>query len=325
MLAYHSLFAEHIVGLIEQKWALGYKYKGEPALLRRFDRFCLEYYADESILSRKIVLHWAAQRPGEHPATLQGRVTPIRELAKYMANLGHPAFILPKGMLPRVPQYMPHIYSDDELKKIFHQTDLCHYCSAVPYRHHVMPLFFRLLYCCGLRLSESRLLKVGDVELSEGVITVTSAKLDRHRQIPISDELLIRMRQYHQDVHAFSKADDIFFPGLGGKAMTMGNVYKNFRKFLWQAYISHGGYGKGPRVHDFRHTFAVHCLRRWVLAGKDLRAYLPILQAYMGHVLPEDTAYYLHLTADLFPNITAQVETTQGCIIPRIENHDETH
>jgi integrase len=166
---------------------------------------------------------------------------------------GLEAYIMPKGLLPRVPRYMPHIYSNDELKCIFEQTDKCHYCYEVPFRHLVMPVFFRLLYSTAMRLTEARLLKVGDIDLNSGVITVKNAKLDKHRQLPLSPEMLTRLAVYNKNVHSLSKTDDWFFPGFGGKPMTMGNVEKNLRKFLWQARISHGGRGKGPRVHDFRH------------------------------------------------------------------------
>jgi len=321
---YTSAFAPHITGLIEQKRALGYKYDGQPAILRRFDDFCTQNYPNEAVLNREIMMAWAIRRPSEHPATLQGRLTPVRELAKFMTRLGIPAYIMPKGLLPRIPRYMPHIYSNDELMKIFEQTDKCHYCSEVPYRHRVMPVFFRLLYCTGMRLSEARLLKLGNVDLHVGVITVTNAKLDKHRQLPISPAMLELLCSYHQSVHALSNQDDWFFPGFGGKPMTLSNVEKNLRKFLWQARISHGGRSKGPRVHDFRHSHAVHCLRKWVLEGKDLRAYLPILQAYLGHVSFADTAYYLHLTADLFPDITGKIEATFGFIIPKEGDCDET-
>lgn len=322
---YTSVFAPYIVGLIEQKRALGYRYGSEPAILRRFDTFCTERYSHETALTREVMLDWAVKRPGEHPATLQGRITPVKELAKYMARLGLEAFILPKGLMPRIPRYMPHIYSNDELKRIFAQADQCHYHIEVPCRHLVMPVFFRLLYSCGLRLTEARLLQVHDVDLSNGVITVTHAKLDKHRQLPVSPDLLDRLKSYHQKVHLMSAPEAWFFPGYDGKPMTRGNVEKNLRKFLWQAGISHGGRSKGPRVHDFRHTMAVHCLRRWVLEGKDLRAYLPVLQAYLGHVSLSDTAYYLHLTADLFPNITEQVERAFGDIIPKAGGYDEKH
>jgi len=227
--------------------------------------------------------------------------------------------------MPRIPRYVPYIYSNNELKRIFAQTDCCRYCSIVPYRHFVMPIFFRLLYCCGLRLGEARLLKVKDVDLLQGIITVTNAKLDKHRQLPVSPHLLERLKAYHRNVHLASGQEDWFFPGNSNKPMTMGNVEKNLRRFLWQGGISHGGRGKGPRVHDFRHTMAVHCLRRWVLEKKNLRAYLPVLQAYLGHVSLSDTCYYLHLTADLFPNITEQVERAFGGIIPKAGGYDENY
>ena len=70
MMDYTSLFAPHIIGLIEQKRALGYKYGSESAMLRRFDSFCMDRYPEETILNREIVLDWATKRLGEHPATL---------------------------------------------------------------------------------------------------------------------------------------------------------------------------------------------------------------------------------------------------------------
>ena len=322
---YTSVFSPYIIGLIEQKRAFGYKYLSQAGILRKFDTFCTERHPGSTTLSREIILDWVIKRLGEHSGTLHGRITPVKELAKYMVRLGHEAFILPKGLMPRIKRYMPYIYSNDELKRIFAQTDCCHYCCEVPYRHFVMPVFFRLLYCSGLRLSEARLLKVKDVELFQGIITVTNAKLDKHRQFPVSSELLERLKTYYRNVHLVSGPEDWFFPGNGNKPMTMGNVEKNLRRFLWQAGISHGGRGKGPRVHDFRHTMAVHCLRRWVLEKKDLRAYLPVLQAYLGHVSLGDTSYYLHLTADLFPNITEQVERTFGNIIPKTGGDDENY
>ncbi len=167
-------------------------------------------------------------------------------------------------------------------------------------------------------------LRKQDVDLADGVITITNAKLGKHRQLPVSPEMLARLESYHRSIHLLSSPSD-WFPGYGGIPMTSGNVEKNLRKFLWRAGISHGGRGKGPRVHDLRHTMAVHCLRRWVLEGKDLRALLPVLQAYLGHVSLGDTAYYLHLTVDLFPNITEQIEKALGEIIPKVGGDNETN
>jgi integrase len=316
---YVSTFALHIIDLIKQKRTLGYKYGSEPAILRRFDKFCREQHPNEHVLNQKVMMAWATKRPGEHPATLQNRLAPVRELAKYMARQGLDAYIMPKGLLPRVPRYKPHIYSNDELQRIFEQTDKCRYCSQVPFRHLVMPVFFRLLYCTGMRLSEARLLKVGDVNLDSGVITVTNTKLDKHRQLPVSPEMLTRLAAYHQNIHALSKPEDCFFPGFGGKPMTMGNVEKNLRKFLWKASISHGGRGKGPRVHDFRHTFAVHCLQKWIRNGVALSSALPRLTVYLGHKDMTATEQYLRMTAEVYPEISETLSKAYGHLIPKME------
>ena len=329
MKEYSSMFCEHIIGLIAQKRSMGYLYQSEAGILRRFDRFCAEHYPDVSILSNEIALHWSRQRTDEHPSTMQGRLTPVRELAKYMINSGHQAFILPKGIVPKCPRYVPYIYSDDELKRIFAQIDSCHYCHEVPHRHHVMPVFFRLLYCCGLRLSEARLIKVKDVDMDKGVITLTNTKLGKHRQIPLSKGLHERFKVYYRNVHTFCHPDDWFFPGYKGKPMTLANVGKNHRKFIWQAGISHCGRVKpgqrgAPSVHSYRHTFAVHCLRRWIMEEKNVQSWLPVLQSYLGHASFCDTAYYLHLTADLFPDITKRLDAKLGDMIPVINNYKYT-
>jgi integrase len=320
---YTSALAGHITGLICQKQSVGYKYQTEAAILKRFDTFCNTYYPATQTLDRDIVFHWSRQRTGEHPATLQGRITPVRELARYMIRNGLWAFILPEGMLPKVPRYLPYIYSDDEIKRIFSHIDRCHCCVEVPYRHYVMPLFFRLLYCCGLRVSEARMIKVGDVDLEQGVITLTHTKSGKHRQVPLSIRLHEKFIAYYQRIHTCSTPDDWFFPGYKNKPMTVGNVEKNHRKFLWQAGISHPGRVRpgergAPCVHSYRHTCAVHCLRNWIREGKNVQACMPVLQAYMGHASYSGTAYYLHLTVDMFPDITNRLENEMNRIIPSI-------
>jgi integrase len=96
------------------------------------------------------------------------------------------------------------------------------------------------------------------------------------------------------------------------------NIYGNFRRFLRNAGISHGGRRNPIRIHDLRHTFAVHCLKRWVEEGRDLNTCYPYLRAYMGHTLFRYTAYYLRLTADLYPSISVKLEESYPHLIPEI-------
>ncbi|MFF5074682.1 tyrosine-type recombinase/integrase [Micromonospora olivasterospora] len=225
------------------------------------------------------------------------------------------AYVLPAGVLPRPARYIPHIFTDTELAALFTQTDRCHYSSQVPLRHLAMPVLFRTIYACGLRASEARLLRVDDVDLDSGVLRIRNAKGGKDRQVPVSAPLHARLVGYHAHVTARS-GGDWFFPGTAGNPLTLGNIDKNFRRFLWQARISHGGRGHGPRVHDLRHTFVVNNLRSWFAHGHDVNALLPVLQTYLGHSSLADTAYYLRLTAESYPHITARIQHALGDVVP---------
>ena len=206
-----------------------------------------------------------------------------------------------------------------ELTKFFAQADQCQYCPWSPNRHLVIPVVFRMIYMCGLRASEALLLKICDVDLEGGVLTIHHSKKDKDRLVPMSDCLTERCREFSKKVHPNSISEDYYFAALGGKPVTVDNLYTNFRSFLWKAGISHRGRGQGPRIHDFRHTFAVHCLKKWAEQEKDLTAYLPILKTYMGHDTFTETAYYLRMTADVFPHITLKMESHYLDIIPQLE------
>ena len=132
---------------------------------------------------------------------------------------------------------MPHIYTPDELRRFFAETDKCRLCPEVPYRHLVIPEFFRLLLSCGLRCSEARLLTVRDVDLHQGILTVRDSKNHNSRLVPMPESMTLRLRRYAGQVHPFPEPSGYFFPGYGEKPMTLGNIYKNFRRFLWKAGI----------------------------------------------------------------------------------------
>lgn len=316
---YQSSLGEYIEGLIQQKRALGYRYDTPLRTLKHFDQFCIESNWTRPSLDKSLVDKWNQKRSYEAHATWKSRIQVIRQLARYMKRLGFPAYVTPTGALPKGPRYIPHIYSETELTAFFKQVDACAYCHEAPYRHVTMPLLFRLLCSCGLRVSEALHLQIIDVEREMGVLTIRDTKYHKDRLVPLSEELRQRLLAYLEQVHQLSGPNESIFWLADHHPLSIGNVYKNFRRFLWHAGISHGGWGKGPRVHDFRHTFAVYCLKAWVRDGKDLAAYLPLLKTYLGHYSFRDTAYYLRLTADLYPDITAQVEQKVGYIVPDME------
>jgi integrase/recombinase XerD len=307
-----------VTDLVAEKRAVGYKYAGEERVLIRFASFCRSEFPGQTAPSQASVEAWiaAAQRRGVAPATLQTLVAPVRELARWLGRRGAPAYVLPTGVLPRPARYVPHIYTDRELAALFAQTDRCRYCSLVPLRHLVMPVLFRTIYACGLRASEARLLRVDDVDVDTGILLIRDAKGGKDRQTPLAAALRVRLADYR--AHVPGRSGGWFFPSQAGQQLTLGNIDKNFRRFLWQARISHGGRGHGPRLHDLRHTFAVNNVRSWFAQGKDVGALLPVLQAYLGHSSLSDTAYYLRLTAESYPHITTRIQLALGDVVPPI-------
>lgn len=316
---YCGPFKTYIQDFIELKQAVGYKYFAEAQHLRRFDTFTLNNYSSANTLNKEIVMEWCTKKPYEKQENLCARASIMRQFAIHINNFGVNAYIIPKSHFKSGERYVPHIYTNNELKKIFQETDKCHYCSQCPYRHLIMPILFRMIYSCGLRVSEARLLKVRDVDLKTGILTINHSKNDNSRLVPMTDKLTQRCRVYLKQVHSYSDEERYYFPLIDNRPMSIGNIYKNFRKFLWRAGISHGGRGFGPRVHDFRHSFCCHCLKKWAVEGKDLMIYLPILRTYLGHDSFEETAYYLRLTADVFPGITLKLEKMYAGLIPELD------
>ena len=317
-ITYKGPFKVYIQNHIQLKKAIGCKYDTNAIHLKRFDKFTIEKYPNATHLTKEIVLDWCSKKSYEAQANQCSRVSYIRQFAQYLDSIGINAYIIPKNYYPGGKQYIPYIYSNDELSRFFPETDKCKFCSECPYRHLIMPVIFRMIYMCGLRASEARLLKVSDVDLEAGILSIHQSKKDNSRLVPMSNCLIKRCRAFSNQVHSNSIPDDYYFQALNSKPMTIGNLYKNFRRFLWQAKISHGGMGKGPRIYDFRHTHAIHCLKKWSEQQKDLNVYLPMLKTYMGHDSFEETAYYLHLTADVFPEITLKIETQYPGIIPEL-------
>jgi len=308
-----------ITALVTEKRATGYKYDTEERVLARFAAFCRAEFPGLQAPDRASVEAWitAARQRGVTPATLQALAAPVRELARWLGRRGIEAYVLPGGTMPKPARYVPHIYADAELAALFTQTDRCHYDCQVPFRHLAMPVLFRTIYACGLRASEARLLRFGDVDVDAGVLTIRDGKGGKDRQVPVSATLRQRLADYHAQV-AGRTGGDWFFPGTSGRPLTLANINHNFRRFLWQARIPHGGRGHGPRVHDLRHSMAVHNLASWFAAGEDVGALLPVLQTYMGHSSIAGTDYYLRLTAESYPHIIARVQQALGDIVPPV-------
>jgi integrase len=320
---YSSVFKKEFQELVEIKKALGFAYDAETAAFLRIDTFFNKSNLVKKTISKELCNSWCQKRSHETENNRSHRISTMRVFCKYLNDMGIPTYIPPKGITTKTAKYDAHIYTEDELKKFFSAVDKSQSLpSECPYRSMVMPVFFRMLYTSGMRVSELRLLRIKDMNLDKGYITVRNAKNHKDRVVPIHPDLVGRCTNLKESIHLDSPEDEYFFMIRPGQAMPLVNVYKNFRRYLDKAGIPHTG--RGPRVHDFRHTYCVNLLRKWVGEGKDLLAYMPYMKTVLGHEGFEETAYYLKLTAEVFPTMRENLKSAFPYLIEEaiFEEHE---
>ncbi|MEX2165072.1 MAG: tyrosine-type recombinase/integrase [Sulfuricaulis sp.] len=317
-LQFRSPVAPLIKRLIQEKQAVGYKYQVGALALERLDRFLAKEGLAQCELPRELALKWLAKRPHESAANHGYRGHTLRRLAIFMVKQGYAAHVPDPYLMAKGggSSFSPRILTHAEVRRLLDVVDHFKPSGHSPLRHLVMPEVFRLLYGCGLRVGEVLHLKVGDVDFGRGVLTLRETKFGKDRQVPPAVSLVQRLQKFDQELGR-RPANAYFFPNLRGGHWAISSVYGIYRKLLTRSGISHAGRGKGPRVHDLRHTFAVHSLLRWYRQGADLDAKLPVLATYMGHLSVVGTQHYLHLTAELFPEITTRSQAHFGDVIPR--------
>lgn len=313
---YSGVLSKQIAAYIAEKRAAGCIYNTEAKRLSEFSRFSMGFEIQENSLPENVVKAWLERRPNDADKTVYYRFSIIKGFADYIRRTGGNAYIPSNGDIPKLSfnKYVPHIFTYEEITRFFNvYADKREFRTAYAVRFHVMmELIFKTLYCCGLRMSEVTNLKREDIDLENGILTIRFAKFEKFRYVPMSEELTSDYKYYlNHYLH-----EPFVFPSSKGIRLNKNSVYEEFRKTLCLAGIPHSGRGKGPRVHDFRHTFAVHCLHRWTQLGVPLSSVLPRLSTYLGHNDMTATERYLRMTAEIYPEISDKLSSCFGHIIP---------
>lgn len=317
---YESAISEYISRFILEKRACGYIYNKEAELLKTFDKYIIAANYKSPILNRNIFDKYTNKRLDESVKTQYSRQSILVQLAKYIKKYNPDSYVpLYQPKMIEAKQFVPYIFSEKELESLFEQTDIYAATKTTSHFRNIMPVIYRLMYACGLRLSEAKNLRTHDVNLTDGLITIVNGKPGSNRILPVDPAMLDRLKEYVKRVH-IQVDSEVLFPNRQGNVYSRKTIYTHFRHILWMAGISHGGRGKGPRIHDLRHTFAVHCIKRWVKLRMNVNALLPYLSSYMGHVSMNSTQYYLRLTIDAFPGLIETMTKLYSDIIPEHDN-----
>lgn len=225
---------------------------------------------------------------------------------------------LPTEPPKRHPSAPPHIYSHDELRRLLDATRTYRkrVCQLQPQVFRVLLL---LLYGTGLRPGEALQLTLSDIDLPHRLLTVRHAKFSRTRLVPLGSQLT-RILQTHAAGLPTSGAPPSTTPFLAnrdGTPLVHGTVNTAFQKLRCAAGVcAPEGARQQPRLHDVRHTFAVHRLIAWYRQGADLQRMLPLLSVYLGHSSLDGTRVYLSMTPELLHEAALRFEryaaTAQG-------------
>jgi len=291
------------------KRTLGAVFAAERRILRAFGRFVGDLEVDTISVDA-----CTAYCRGQGPLTrfAERKHQTLRGFFAYLRARGH----LPASPLrepgPRAGRtFRPYIYSREELRGLLDATAILDDPRA-PLQAQTFRTLLLLLYGAGLRAGEALRLQDGDVDLHSGVLAIRNSKFFKSRQVVIGADLCAALETYHRKRRVPSHRDgaqSAFFVSRTGHAISLNRLETVFARLRAHAEIRRPATDRWqPRLHDLRHTFAVHRLVSWYREGADVQACLPLLATYLGHRNISGTQTYLSMTPALLGEASKRFE-----------------
>jgi integrase len=283
------------------KRAMGMGYRRAEFVLASFVRFVREQYGDLPVSLEQVVTRWATRIEGRKAVTVANEFGVVRQLCLFRRRSDPRAFVPDHAVAPvKESRFLPYIFSREEVLALLDAAT----------RHEgrniwgaMLRSLTLVLYCTGMRLGEATRLRLDEVDLYRGVLTVQRSK-GRSRLLAIRDDLVAELRQYlrrRKDILAASgtNTSPALFVRRDGSALTVRAASDAFRGLLRDLELKPPRGRCGARPYEFRHAFAVHRLTAWAIEGVDVHAKLPWLSAYLGHQNVLGTEDYLKATPQL--------------------------
>lgn len=287
--------------------SLGFKLRDMGRNLHLFISFMEQQGA--SVITTELALRWAQQPQDVQHAHWTRRLSFVRSFARYWSATDPRTEIPPMGLLPyRYKRATPYIYSNDEIQQILKAAkNLPPSTGLRPWTYYSL---FGLLAVTGMRISEVTRLDRGDVDLDQELLTVRFSKFSKSRLIPLHPSTVEKLKLYlNRRDQLYPRAPTPrFFLSNQGTPLTECIVRWTFVKLSRQIDLRKIGHGFGPRLHDFRHRFAVTTLLHWYQTGVDVEQRLPALSTYLGHAHVTDTYWYLSAIPELLAQTKDRLE-----------------
>lgn len=325
MKVYGSIFSQEIQDFLSmrQKSVSRSAYGHDVQTLELFDRYLCSVGHTDKAVDEHLVVEWINTLSGR-PRTIAEKVKILRKFLDFLSGYRIRVFI------PTVPKvhddYVPYIFSDNELERIFLQADTCpplNGNSKYPLIHLQMPMILRLMYGCGLRIGETVSIKMKDIDLEVGLITLRHTKGDRQRIVPMHDTLTDILCRYCCASGLIGSPDAYVFgvPHSSNAIPTTGAKYR-FERILHLSGIGIPGRSKHERgacLHCLRHIFAFKAFRQADKMGIRIDDAVPFLSIYLGHNSLAETQKYLKFNAEIFPDALDRFGDFTSDIFPEVE------
>jgi integrase len=290
---------------------LGCKLRESGRLLQNFVAFAEREGA--SHVTTDLALRWAQQPAGAQPATWASRLQEVRRFALWLSAADRRTEVPPAGLLPgRYVRKRPYIYSDAEVRDLVRTARQL--ASAAGLKGRTYATIFGLLSVTGMRVSEVLALDREDVDLDEGVLRIRRTKFGKSRLVAVHDSTRQALADYARERDRVVRRPDAsaFFLSERGDRVTGCAARYNFAKVSREvglrAPAADRRHGRGPRLHDMRHRFAVCTLLRWYRSGADVEREIPKLATYLGHVHVNETYWYLEAVPELLELAARRLE-----------------
>jgi len=314
---YNSVFANHISLFLDFREKGGVKYMYPDYFhLKKLDVFFLQEGFTEISFSRDQAIKWKQRSEYESCSTQYERINITKRFFEYLFIQGFPVAQIKDIRHPKTG-FAPHIYTDDEIDKYFRALDT--YESGKDRKHKIqLPVLFRIMLCCGTRITETITLLKKDVDLDSGILRLSETKNAKQRYVVMSDSLLSLMKAYADKTFYALSDNDYIFTSVRQRYLSASAVSGIHHKILQHAGIPNRGSGRyGKRVHDWRHTFAVRAFKQMIDSGSDMYVALPVLSVYLGHNNIYSTERYLRLTTSMYPYLNEKFKKNLDEIFER--------
>lgn len=323
---YRSVLAPFIKEFLALKETIGINTRGNKWILLEIDRFILANHIIEPIITRELIEQWRETRENDSDGTLQGKYSVWSQLARFMCRHGYECYIpkQPRYRRSSRPGYAPYIFTHQQMTAILNKSaELKLDKRGNSYVMFCVPAILRLLYSTGLRISEALSIRNLDVKLNRGYIHIRKTKNGCERIVPVNKELRLVLDQYvsyrdRMPIKGTFIPNSLFFIRPDGTHCTYQAVYRWFRRILQECGMPYSGNRQGIRLHDIRHTMAVHALEQMTRKSMDLYASMPIIATCLGHKTISATEQYVRLTYEMYPELAEQCSAITAFVYPRL-------